>query len=518
MPATVDGMTLAGWIDRHAAFTPDKVALVHADGALTYAELADAVARATGMLHDRLGVRLGDRVAWLGQNAPEMLILLFACSRLGAIFLPLNWRLAAPEHAWILEDCRAEALFAGAEFAAHAGELHAGQPSLRLVVINGPGDGAEDYATLLADASPLTVSPDAAGAETPVLLCYTSGTTGRPKGALLDQRALLFNALNSLHMHGLGADDRVLTTLPMFHVGGLNIQTLPALYAGATVVLHKLFDPQATLASLAGDGITLAVLVPAQLVALLAMPAWAQADLTGMRCISTGSTLVPQALIEQVHARGLPLIQVYGSTETAPLATYLVAADAMRKAGSCGLPALHCEVRIVDEAGHDVAPGISGELLVRGPNVMHGYWNQPETTAGALIDGWYHSGDVGHADADGFLWIDDRKKEVIISGGENIYPAELENLLAEHPDLVESAVVGRGDPKWGEVPVAVVVAHADATLDADAVRGFFKGKLARYKHPHDVVFRDALPRNAMGKVEKDAVRVLVAELFAPNGA
>ncbi len=264
--------------------------------------------------------------------------------------------------------------------------------------------------------------------------------------------------------------------------------------------------------------ITQAVLVPAQLVALLGLPGWADADLSRLRALTTGSTLVPLALIERVHARGVPLIQVYGSTETAPLASYLVAADAARKAGSCGLPALHTEVRIVDDQGHDVAPGSPGELWVRGPNVMRGYWNQPDTTAEALVDGWYRSGDVGHADADGFLWIDDRKKEVIISGGENIYPAELENLLAEHPDLAEAAVVGRDDAKWGEVPVAVVVARPGHAIDADGVRGWFQGKLARYKHPHDVVFRDALPRNAMGKVEKDAVRALVRELFSTDTA
>jgi len=506
-------MTLAGWIDRHAAFTPDQVALAHADGSLTYAELADAIARTAGMLHDRLGVRLGDRVVWLGYNAPEMLVLLFACCRLGAIFLPLNWRLAAPEHTWILDDCQAKVLFAGTEFIEHAAGLCTGQQMPQLVGIDVADQSVQDYSVLCAGATPLATSPDDAGPETPALLCYTSGTTGRPKGALLDQRVLLFNALNSLHMHGLTARDRVLTTLPMFHVGGLNIQTLPAFYAGATVVLHRQFDPAATLTALVAEHITLAVLVPAQLVALIAQPGWAEADFGHLRCITTGSTLVPLALIDQVHARGIPLIQVYGSTETAPLATYLTAADAIRKAGSCGLPALHCEVRIVDDDGRDVAPGVSGELLVRGPNVMRGYWNQPETTAEALIDGWYHSADIGHTDSDGYLWIDDRKKDVIISGGENIYPAELENLLAEHPDVIEATVVGRGDPKWGEVPVAVAVMRSGTIADAGTLRDFFQGKLARYKHPQDVIFLDALPRNAMGKVEKDAVRTLVAELF-----
>jgi len=510
-------MNLADWIDRHAAFTPDKPALGDADGDLDYRALAARVAQLAGVLRGPLGVAPGDRVAFIGYNCGDLLALLFACARVGAIFLPLNWRLAPPEHHYIVNDCTPRALFVRPEFVADVDAARAPLGDLALVGWGAGPAGWHDLAALADAAAPVTGADASAGYGDPLLLCYTSGTTGQPKGALLDQNALLFSAFNSAHMHDLTAADRVLTTLPMFHVGGLNILTVPALHAGASVRLHAGFEPGATLETIERERITLTVLVPAQLVALLAHPRWATADLTSLRVISTGSTLVPRPLIEAVHARGVPLIQVYGATETAPIATYLRREEAARKAGSGGLPALHCALRVVDAAGRDVAPGESGELLVKGPNVMTGYWNQPEATAEALRDGWFHSGDVGHLDADGYLFVDDRKKDLIISGGENVYPAEIENLLAGHPALAEVAVVGRADAQWGEVPVAVVVLRAGSTLDLAALQAFFAGKLARYKHPRDLVVIDALPRNALGKIRKDAVRGLVADRAAADG-
>jgi len=503
-------MNVADWIDRHAAFTPDKPALRFANDDLTYRQLATAIARQAGVLRGPLGVKPGDRVAFIGYNCPEMLVLLFACARVGALFLPLNWRLAAPEHRFIVRDCTPRALFVRPEFVAGVEDDRTALGDTALVGYGDVGEGWHEAGALLAAAEPFTGAEATTGYDAPVLLCYTSGTTGRPKGAVLDQNALLFSALNSAHMHDLTAADRVLSTLPLFHVGGLNIQTLPALHAGATVTLHAAFEPGATLAALAAERTTLTVLVPAQLVALLGHPDWAQTDLSSLRVISTGSTLVPKPLIETVHARGIPLIQVYGSTETAPIATYLTRHDAVRKAGSGGLPALHCALRIIDGDGRDVVPGAPGEVLISGPNVMTGYWNNPEATAAALRDGWFHTGDIGHVDAEGYLYLDDRKKDLIISGGENVYPAEIENLLAGHPDLAEVAVVGKADPKWGEVPVAVVVLHADRQVGAEEVRDYFEGRLARYKHPREVLFVEQLPRNAMGKIQKDALRQLVA--------
>jgi fatty-acyl-CoA synthase len=348
----------------------------------------------------------------------------------------------------------------------------------------------------------------------PLLLCYTSGSTGRPKGALLSQEALACNAANSVDMHALTADDRVLTTLPLFHVGGLNILTLPALQAGCSVTLHPKFDPDATFDAIARERITLTVLVPAQLDAMLAHPRWASADLSSLRMITTGSTLVPMRIIRAVHARGVPLIQVWGATETGPIAACLHANEAMRKAGSTGRAARHCELRIAGFGGEQLAPGVPGEVWVRGANVMSGYWSDPEASAKALAGGWFHSGDLGHLDEDGYLTIDGRLKDMIISGGENISPAEVEAVLLDCPDIAEAAVVGRPDARWGEVVVAVVTPAPGAKLERDRVLALFDGRLARFKQPKDVVVVDALPRTAIGKVSKEDVRQLVARVLS----
>jgi fatty-acyl-CoA synthase len=482
-------MDLAHWIERHARFTPRSVALRFGASAITYAELGERVARAAGALGKFL--KRGEVLAYLGLNHPAMLELLFACARTGAVFLPLNWRHAAPEHARTLLDAQPRVVVAQRQFAGLLPE------SSRVVLL-------EEWEAIDPDPVP----PRASGDETPVLLCYTSGATGAPKGVLLTQRALLWNAVNSTHMHDLTSADRVLTTLPLFHVGGLNILTLPALHAGASVTLHEKFDPAATLAAVEAERITLTVLVPAQLMALMEAPRWREAELSSLRMITTGSTIVGEAFVRKVNARGVPLVQVYGSTETAPVASYVRREDAARKAGSAGVPALHCEVRVVDDAGRELAQERNGEIEVRGPNVMLGYWRSPEATAEALHDGWFRSGDVGHFDAEGHLHVVSRKKDMIISGGENIYPAELETILLECPQIEEACVVGRPDERWGEAVVAAVVLKKGGVLSARQVMDLFENRIARYKHPREVRFVPALPRTALGKVKKDDVRAL----------
>jgi fatty-acyl-CoA synthase len=344
------------------------------------------------------------------------------------------------------------------------------------------------------------------GADSPVLIVYTSGTTGRPKGAVLTQGALIWNAVNSALMHGLGGSDHVLTTLPLFHVGGLNIQTLPALLAGGRVTLHRRFDPAATLAAIAAERPNLTVLVPAQIAALIAHPDWAMTDLSSLRMVTTGSMIVPVPLIEAFHARGVPVVQVYGSTETAPIAIYLQREDHARKIGSCGRPGPHCVASIVGRDGGDVAPGERGEILLRGPNLMREYWRNPGATETAFAGGWFHTGDIGHQDEDGYFFIDERKSDLIISGGENIYPAELEAILAEEKRIAEAVVVGRPDARWGEVPVAYVVPRPGEAITPAEILGLFAGRLARFKHPHAAIVTDALPKNALGKVLRYQLR------------
>ena len=347
--------------------------------------------------------------------------------------------------------------------------------------------------------------------DSPLLLCYTSGSTGAPKGVVLTQRAILWNAVNSTHMHDLTSADRVLTTLPMFHVGGMNIQTTPALHAGASVTLHAKFDPAAALETIERERITLAVLVPAQLSALMALPRWKSADLSSLRMITTGSTIVSEAFVRKASERGVPVIQVYGSTETCPIAAYVRAGDALRKAGSAGAPALHCEVKVVGDDGADLPPGRDGEILVRGPNVATGYWNAPGETAQAFVKGWYRSGDLGHFDEEGHLYVVSRRKDMIISGGENIYPAEVESVLLECPAIEDACVVGRPEERWGETVVAAVVLKPGRRMTEAEAMALFEGRIARYKHPREVRFLERLPRSALGKIQKEAVRAAISE-------
>jgi fatty-acyl-CoA synthase len=486
---------LSHWIERHARFAPGAVAIRFEGAAISYAELARRVARAAAVLAG-LGVKRDDAVAWLGLNHPAVLVLLFACARLGAMLVPLNWRLAPPEHARVLADCPPRVLFAEPAFADHARRIEGAIAATEISVLESAAGG------------PVEESGDE---DSPLLLCYTSGSTGAPKGVVLTQRAILWNAVNSTHMHDLTSADRVLTTLPMFHVGGMNIQTTPALHAGASVTLHAKFDPAAALEAIERERITLAVLVPAQLSALMELPRWRSADLSSLRMITTGSTIVSEAFVRKASGRGVPVVQVYGSTETCPVAAYVRAADALRKAGSAGAPALHCEVKVAGDDGAELPPGRDGEILVRGPNVATGYWNAPGETAQAFAKGWYRSGDLGHFDAEGHLYVVARKKDMIISGGENIYPAEVETVLLECPAIEEACVVGRPEERWGEAVVAAVVLKPGRHMTEAEALALFEGRIARYKHPREVRFLERLPRSALGKVQKDAVRAAIEE-------
>lgn len=489
-------MSLARWIERHAAFTPDRVALRFEGEAWTYAALAARIERLAGGLGE-LGLGAGDRIAWLGLNHPEMVALLFACARRGVILVPLNWRLVAPELAAVLADAEPKALIAEAGFRAPLEEIR--PAACRLV--------ARDA---LAELSGNRAGDAAGGPDHPVLIVYTSGTTGQPKGALLSQSALLWNALNSAHMHELTSADEVLTVLPLFHVGGLNIQTLPALHAGAGVTLHARFEPGATLAAIAAQRPSLTVLVPATMRALIDHPAWPATDLSSLRMVTTGSQIVPPSVIEPFHRRGVPVAEVYGTTESGPVAVYQRRADVLRAPGAAGRPALHGALRVVDEDGADVPVGVPGEVLLQGPHLMSGYWRNPAASAATLRDGWFRTGDVGHLDAAGDLWIDARTDDLIKSGGERIYPAETEDLLRAVPGVAEVAVVGRPDRSFGEVPVAVVVAGDGPPPTLAALLAALDGRVARFKQPRDLVLVESLPKSALGKVLRHELRALVA--------
>ena len=487
-------MNLSRIVERWAEHCPSKVAIRYRDTDYSYARLWERIEEATRALAFR-GVGRGDRVAFLGYNNPEMLVLLFALARIGGILAPLNWRLTPAEHRAMIADCAPKLLYAEPEFAAHAQGLGA-----EVVIFDGTWREG--------DARPQIAGDDGDDA----LLVYTSGTTGQPKGAVLRQSALLWNGFNSIHAHDLGQADHVLSPLPMFHVGGLNNQTLPALLAGATVTLEQRFEPGQWLADVAAHRPTISLLVPAAMQAVISHPTWRNTDLSSLKMINTGSMVVPEFMIRAFHGRGVPVGQIYGCTETAPIATVLLREDAMAMVGSAGKPALHCEAKVVeDESGEEAAPGVVGEVWVRGPNVMRGYWNNPAADRDVFRDGWFRTGDLARRDHNGFFWIAGRSKDVIISGGENIYPAELENVLAECPCVAESAVIGIEDPKWGEAACACIVRRRGAQIAEGDVLALFKDRLARYKHPRRIVFVDALPKNALGKVQKhDLKRMLDA--------
>lgn len=495
-------MDLSDLIDRNAAFTPDKAAIRFEGETLTYAAFAERIHQTAFALKTRLGVGRGDRVAILSLNRPDYLTLLYACARLGAMLVPINWRLATPEHLYILEHASAKALFVEQAFAGVLDPLATTLPECRPVGLDFAPASGQSFEALLDGADGDGRNPHI-DTTTPLLIVYTSGTTGRPKGAVLRQDALVWNAIQSAHMHDMTAADHVFTSLPMFHVGGLNIQTTPALQVGATLTLHDRFDAGAALRTMVEERPTLTVLVPATMLAVLEHPDWAGADLTSLRAVTTGSTIVPQPLVEAFHARGLPVLQVYGSTETAPICVYtkIGGADSITRKGTTGLPGLACEAKVVDAAGRELPAGEAGEIVVRGPTVLYEYWGDEAATSDVLRNGWFHTGDIATRDADGYFYVHDRKKNVIISGGENIYPAEVERVLHEHPDIVEAAVIGRPDPHWQEVPVAFLVARAGSQPSEAEIAAHLSAHLARFKVPREIRFVDQLPKNAMGKVQ-----------------
>lgn len=512
-------MCLCSWIDERLETTQDKPAIVFDGQAYSYSELAEGVASLATVMQAVFGVKQGDRVAYLGSNSPRMIEALFACAKTAAILVPLNWRLAVPELVQILVDAGVTLLITGDDKLDAAVTISKQLENCRVV---------HAYQNPLADAVSSSwpalqaLQLKAGAAETgvaerpgnPVLILYTSGTTGKPKGVVLTQDMLVWSARNSVAMHEMNASDQILMVLPMFHAGGFNIQTLPALSVGATVILHEGFEPGSVLTEINSGGITLAGLVPAQINAMLAHPDWDNTDMSRLRCITTGSTVVPDSCIQAWQDRGVPALQVYGATETCAVAIHQRVDNAVSTRGSVGLAAEHCRVRVVNDDGLDLPPGEHGELLIKGPNVFKTYWCNPEATAEALSDGWFHSCDIGFQRPDGSFVISDRKADLIISGGENIYPAELEAILNVHPQIIDAAVIGRFDERWGEVAVAFVVTATGSDLTEDEILSMFENRLARFKHPREVKLVAQLPRNAMGKIEKFELRKMIAGQFA----
>lgn len=467
---------------------------------LSRARLAAQVAACASRLTAQHRLQPGDRVAWLGHNHPMLIVLLFALARCGAVLVPLNHRLSPAEWRTVLADCQPALLVHDEAFATAAQALAPNTTPLPLQALSATSAEA-----------PATLPTPPTDAQTPLLLVYTSGTTGLPKAAVHTQGNLLANMAIATQVQGLSERDTVLTVLPLFHVGGLCIQTLPALSVGAHVRLFARFDATATLASIAHDRPTLTLQVPATLKALTEHPQWAATDLSSLRAVWAGSSLLPPAPLAAFHARGVPVCNVYGSTETGPFSVALPPEQAADHVGSCGWPAPGVEVQLHDALGQPVAVGAVGEIRVRAPNVVRHYWpDHPACDA----NGFFHSGDLARQAPDGSFTVVGRAKDMVISGGENIYPAEIENLLLQHPLVTECAVVGQADARWGEVAVAVVVLQPTAWAGehwAQPLQDFLVGRLARYKWPRRWLKVDNLPKTALGKVQKAALKDLLSE-------
>ncbi|MEU9114545.1 long-chain fatty acid--CoA ligase [Streptomyces sp. NPDC048483] len=498
---------IGSWPARRARKTPHRTAFLHDGTATSYATLHTRTTRLARALR-ATGVRRGDRIAYLGPNHPAFLETFFAAGALGAVFVPLNTRLAAPEIGHQLTDSGARTLISAPSCAALAtaattATTAAVHTSVEVIEV-GPA-----YEELIAGADGAAPLDEPVTGEDLCLIMYTSGTTGRPKGAMLSHANITWNAVNVLVDTDLTTDATALVSAPLFHTAGLNMLTLPVLLKGGTCVLTASFDPDATLDLIERHGITVMFGVPTMYEQIARRPRWPQADLSSLRVLMCGGAPVPAPLIAAYAQRGLAFQQGYGMTESSPGALYLDAEHAVSKAGSAGVPHFFTDVRVVRPDLTPAGTGETGEVLVSGPHVMSGYWGLPEEGAAAFADGWFRTGDAAQVDADGYVTIADRLKDMIISGGENVYPAEVENALLAHPDIVECAVIGVPDEKWGEVPRAVVVAREGSALDPDEVIAALRGRLAKYKIPKSVVIAgEALPRTASGKLLKPELRRL----------
>ncbi|MGV0836854.1 fatty-acid--CoA ligase FadD5 [Mycolicibacterium thermoresistibile] len=492
---------------------PEATALRFMGQTTTWAELEHRVTKLAGALRRR-GVQFGDRVLILMLNRTEFIESMLAANRLGAIAVPVNFRMTPPEIAFLVNDCEAKVIVTEPVLAKVATSVRDLAPTLATVVVAGAGDGDDpaevlDYESLIAepgDDPPPVDIPD----DSPALIMYTSGTTGNPKGAVLTYTNLTGQAMTNLFTIGVDLNHDVgFIGVPLFHIAGVAGNVLSGLTLGLPTVLHPLgaFDPGALLDVLEAEQVTGIFLVPAQWQAVCAEQRARPRDLR-LRALSWGAAPASDTLLQEMAAvfPGAQIFAAFGQTEMSPVTCMLLGEDAVRKLGSVGKVIPTVAARIVDDNMNDVPVGQVGEIVYRAPTLMAGYWNNPKATAEAFAGGWFHSGDLVRQDEDGYIWVVDRKKDMIISGGENIYCAEVENVLAAHPAVTEVAVIGRPDEKWGEVPVAVVALADETELKMDDLEQFLSERLARFKHPKALEYVDALPRNPAGKVLKTELR------------
>lgn len=491
-------MHTGDWLERRAQYTPDKVAVIVEPGGarFTYRELNERADRAALALR-AAGVGKGDRVAVLAQNGVEHLDVLFACGKLGAVFVPLNFRLTPAELAPQVGDAEPSLLLYGEPYAGVAGALQGLCPVEALADFTARGQA---FAGQTCPGAPVAEAD-------PWMILYTGGTTGRSKGAMLSHRMVTANAINTIASWQLRPDDVAPVFTPFFHTGGLNVLTTPLILLGGTLVLMQgAFDPGLAIEVVEKHGVTVLFLVPTMFQMVSEHPRFATAAFASVRFFISGGAPCPRPVMEAYWAKGKVFKQGYGLTEVGPNNFVLPDSLCRRKPDSVGFPTLFTQVRLTDPEGRDVPPGTVGEVWLAGPHVCSGYWRNEAASRAANPDGWFRTGDLAYRDTDGCYYIVDRKKDMFISGGENVYPLEVETVLYQHPAVAECAVIGVPDPRWGEVGLAVVVLRPGHPVTADDLLAHCRDRLARYKVPKAIEFRDSLPRSAAGKILKRELR------------
>ena len=495
-----------------ANLTPDREALYEVSSgiACSYRKLNERANRVADFLRSEYGLQKGDRVSILAYNCIAYVDLLFGLGRIGAIFVPLNWRLTSHEMTYIVNDCQPKILILGKEFVSVFEEMRAQVETEHLISLEGANlADAESYETLLESPSPSETPQITIDEEDPCCILYTSGTTGRPKGAVLPHRQVLWNAINTVISWGLSEADisPVLTT--MFHSGGLFVFLVPLFYAGGKIVLARTFDPDVSLQLIEAEQCTVILGVPTLFQVWMNSPEFANVSFSRVRFFISGGAPCPPSLIEAWYESKRVIVrQGYGLTEVGVNCFSMTDEDALRKKGSVVKPIFHSQMRLVDVNGDDVPIGETGELIIRGPHVCLGYWNHPQATRDSLRDSWFHTGDMARRDEEGYFYIVGRFKDMIISGGENIYAAEVETVFREHPSVTDSALIGLPDEKWGEVGLLVVACKPDQQVSREELLQFCHGKLARYKIPKRIEFVESLPYSPYGKVIKADLRKL----------
>ena len=497
-------INIGDWIKKWSFLQPNKRALIFEERPFTYQEVNLRTNQLSHFLLE-IGIQKGDRVSVLLYNCHQYIETFFAISKIGAILVPLNWRLAGPELEFIIKDSGSKILIFDTEFVEVVASLRL---NLNLSIggylsVGSPcPDWAKDYEKGLLENPVHEPRPEVSiGDEDPHILMYTSGTTGIPKGAILSHRKTFFNALNADIFYNLTFKDIMIVSRPMFHSGGLLVEAAPVLYKGGSLILKKRFRPNEILETIQKYRVTLLEL-PATVYQFILMECdLNQYDLSSVRCYFTGGERVPKTMLKEYYRKGITISQIFGQTEASTI-TFLSPDDAVLKIGSVGLPVFHGEVRIVDKRGKDVSPAEVGEIIIRGPTLMSGYWNRPDLTSETIRDGWLYTGDLAKTDEEGYVYIVDREKDMYISGGENIYPAEIEKVLHSHPKIFDAGIVGVPDEKWGEVGKAFIVIKPGETMSNGEIFEFLKGKVAKYKIPKYVEFIEELPKTASGKIQK----------------